>query len=203
MSKKMKSITFKGEKTVIKFHAAEQMRGYNEVVEETNQKISDMIRHKKFNEAMSAMTPHLAIAYGFETPYDTTGVLFNMDFFTKAEWKDSPRFNKLTLTGVIVTGKDAADGIQLVGTIETPSGDLSPLKTPPISLLRTTEGYNYSLVDVLSIQWQLLEERAHDFLNGVTGAIGVQASMKLDTPIKTPQNTLAKKVIAQAGAVVN
>lgn len=166
------------------------------MVEETNTKNSDQIRHPKFNEAMNAMTAHLAIALGFETPYDTTGVLFEMDFFSCGDWEDNPRFDKLTLTGIIVTGKDAADGIQLVGTMLTPSGDVAPLKTPPIGLLKLPEGWNYPLVDILRVQWQMLEERCHDFLNGVTGAVGIQSSMKLDTPIAKVEKTDAEETAA-------
>jgi len=177
MSKRLKSIKFIGHKTEIKFYSSEKPRGFNDVVEETNAKKSDQIRHDKFNQAMSAMTPHLAIALGIETPYDTIGVLFDESFFNNDEWKDNPRFKNLTLTGIIVTGKDAADGIQLVGTILTPSGDEAPLKTPLIGLLKLTEGYNYPLQDILRIQWQMLEERTHDFLNGVTGATSTQASL--------------------------
>lgn len=203
MSNRIKSINFKADKTLIKFHSADQPRGYNEIIEETNTKKSDQIRHPKFNEAMNAMTAHLAIALGFETPYDTTGVLLDADFFNSGDWEDNPRFDKLTLTGVIVTGKDAADGIQLVGTVLTPSGDEAPLKTPPIGLLKLTEGYNYPLVDVLRVQWQLLEERAHDFLNGVTGAVSTQTSLNLDAPVRninvSANNTIAKNVIAASG----
>lgn len=205
MSLRIKSIKFNGAKTEIKFHSADKPRDYNEIVEETNTKKSDQIRHKKFNEALSAMTPHLAIGYGFETAFDTTGVLFEHTFFTSGDWEDNPRFDKLTLTGIIVTGKDAADGIQLVGTILTPQGEEAALKTPPIGLLKLTEGWNYPLQDILRVQWQMLEERCQDFLNGVTGATGIQASMKLDTPkaqpkeVKPVANTVAKKVIAAAG----
>lgn len=44
-------------------------------------------------------------------------------------------------------------------------------------MLKLTEGWNYPLQDILRVQWQMLEERTHDFLNGVTGALSVQASL--------------------------
>lgn len=205
MSNKLKSITFKGAKTVIKFNSAEQRRGYNDIFSKKATEEHDQIRHKKYNEAMEAMTPHLSIAYGVETPYDTTGVLFDDTFFTSGDWADNPRFENLTLTGIILAGKDAADGIQLVGTILTPQGEEAPLKTPIISLIKVTGSWNYPLQDLLRSQLKIFEERTDDFLNGITGATGIQASMKLDTQkalpkeIKPTANTLAKKVIASAG----
>lgn len=204
MSNTIRSIEFNGAKTRIIYDSVAQQRGYDEMEEDKYNRFSTRIRHSSFQYAFEAMTPNLLIAYGLELPLDTTEVKFDITFFNKSEWKDNPRFKDLTLTKIIVTGKEAVDGIQLVGTYLSPDGTESPLKSPVIRMTGDND-YNYPLRDIVSSLWETISTCAAEFLKGKTGATpSKQTSIEYPAPqAPEPLQTKARKSASLMGININ
>lgn len=167
---KIKSIKFKGDKTVIKFATAEQPRGYNEVVNETDDKNSDRIRHKDFQVALEKLAPHMLIRYGFSNLMDRLDRPIDKKWFDDFASEDDPRFDGIEMLGIIIQGKDAVDGVQLLGQKVSDDGEVLPLKTCSIGLFNDGSDYYYPLADILSSQIETLLTEAESFVNGKTGA---------------------------------
>lgn len=167
---KIKSIKFKNDKTLIKFFSSEQPRGYNEVIEETVDKKTDQIRHKDFQAALDKIAPHILIRGEFTNIMDRLDRPIDMKWFSDFSHEDDPRFDGIEITGVIIQGKDATDGVQLVGRKVMEDGGVIELKTPSIGLFNDGSDYYYPLADILSSQIETLLTEAESFVNGKTGA---------------------------------
>lgn len=167
---KIKSIRFKGDKTLIKFFQSEQPRGYNEVVEQTVDKKTDLIRHKDFQNALDRLAPHMLIRYGFTNTMDMLDRPVDIEWFQDFRHEDDPRYDGIEMLGIIIQGKDAADGVQLIGQKVSDDGAILPFKTCSIGLFNDGGDYFYPLADILSSQIETLLTEAENFLNGKTGA---------------------------------
>lgn len=176
---KIKSVSFKGQNTVIKFQDIDQPRGINDVVTKKNVEESDLIRHMDFVRAMDRFAPHLAIRYGFADTMDRTDFPIDKKWFDDFAWGSDPRFDGIEMRGIIIQGKDAEDGIQLVGVKIMDDGAELPLKTDAISLNEDPEGFNYPLRKILFAQLETFITEAQEFRKGKTGA-AKQTEMEFD-----------------------
>lgn len=201
MSTKIKQINFKGEETYIGFVTSDQPRDCNVVINDKDLKRSDLPRHADFVRAMDRLKPHLLIACGFQEPQDCNGNFltsthFN-DFFSDSD-EEKDRFGGLTITGILIQGKHAVDGVQLFGTKESPFGIPVPIKTPPIPLTRQPEGYNYPLTEIFSVQVEKVLFEAEQYQLRKKHGAGVQLTANLPTPPKEATITNMKAREAQA-----
>lgn len=95
----------------------------------------------------------------------------DMKWFSDFASEDDPRFDGIEITGVIIQGKDATDGVQLVGRKVMEDGGVIELKTPSIGLFNDGSDYYYPLADILSSQIETLLTEAEKFVTeGKTGA---------------------------------
>jgi hypothetical protein len=194
MASKIKQVTLKKEETFIGYVTSEQPRDANQVVNDKNQKKSDLPRHDDFNRAADKMKPHLLIACGFQLPQDCNGNYLQKihfdDFFADTE-DEADHFGGLELTGILIQGKHAADGVQLFGTKVAPNGDIVKIKTPPIDLKRVVDGYNYPLLDILDIQLDTFLHEAQQYHERKKHGAGLQTAIEM--PIRPDINTTKKQ----------
>jgi hypothetical protein len=176
------SIKFKKDRTEIKFKTADQPRGYNEIVEEKNVKVSDLIRHADFVRALERFAPHLLIAGEFTDTFDRIKMPIDKLWFDEFRWKEDGRYEGVEVTGIIINGRDNIDGIQIIGYRLLSNGEQYPLKTPSISLLQESEGTDYPLRDILSSQIETLLTEAEEWLKGVKTGATKQMEMQFDSP---------------------
>lgn len=194
MSTKIKSIKVTKTETFIGFVTSEQPRDVNKIVNDKSMKRSDLPRHADFEFAMDKLKPHLLIACGFMPPKDFNGnylqsVHFN-DFFADTD-EEKERFGWLEMTGILIQGKHAVDGVQLFGTKVAPNGDLVKIKTPPIPLKRVSDGWNYDLVEILDTQIDKLLFEADLFNQRKKHGAGMQTQAELP-PAKPNANAKSK-----------
>lgn len=209
MSTKIKQLNFTATETYIGFVTSDQPRDVNEIINDKNSKRSDLPRHADFIRAMDKLKPHLLIACGFQQPKDCNGNFlqsthFN-DFFADTD-EESERFGGLTMTGILIQGKHAADGVQLFGTKIAPSGDIVKIKTPSIPLKRVNEGWNYELVEILDTQIDKLLFEAEQFNDRKKHGAGMQTTADLPPAKPNPnsENTKNKlKVVSDQESLVN
>ncbi len=188
MSIKIKSISFKKEETYIGFVESTAPRDSNEIVNDKNMKRSDLPRHADFERAMDKLKPHLLIACELAKAVDYQGNLLNAGHFSNFladEDEEQDRFGGLDVTGILIQGKHAADGVQLFGTKTTSWGEVIKLKTPSIPLKRVPDGWNYDLVDILDTQIDKLLLEAELYKDRKKHGAGVQKEMELPAPKET------------------
>lgn len=200
MSTKIKQLIFKATETYVGFVTSEQPRDVNQVINDKDGKHSDLPRHADFVRAMDKLKPHLLIACGFQEAKDVNGnflqTLHFNDFFADTD-EEKHRFGGLSMTGILIQGKHAADGVQLFGTKIAPSGDVVKIKTPSIPLKRVADGWNYELVEILDTQIDKLLFEADLFLQRKKHGAGLQTTAPFpETPQPDPQ-AVNKKVKAR------
>jgi len=187
MSTKIKSISFKKEKTIIGFVESYQPRDSNQVANEKTPGVHiDLPRHADFERAMDKLKPHLVIATGFAEPKDENGNILQKSHFDDyfADTDEAPfAFKGLDVTGIIIQGKNLSDGVQLLGTKTTDNGDVIPFKTGPIALKKSDE-YNYPLMAILDVQIDILLSEAELYRTRKKHGAGVQQEIELPAPIK-------------------
>lgn len=204
MATKIKLIKFTKKETFIGFETSEQPRDANAITNEKNSKRSDLPRHADFERAMDKLKPHLLITNDFQAPKDCNGNMlqsshFN-DFFGDED-EEAERFGGLEMTGIIIHGKHAADGVQLFGTKTSKLG-IIPVQTPVIPLKRNPGGYDYPLLDILDAQIDKLLLEASMFNDKKKHGAGVQTEAQLP-PSKPDVNTTTGKNIAKGGKAVS
>lgn len=183
MPSKIKSIHFVGNDTVIGHVESYQPKDGSEVANEKAPGIKyDLPRHGDFTRAMDKLKPHLVIAPGFADPLDAVGNIYKKqdfdDFFADSD--EAPLvFKGLEVTGIIIQGKNTADGVQICGFKINYNGDVVKFKTGPIALKRVQEGYNYPLLDILDEQIDKLLSEADKFKSRKKHGAGVQKEMEL------------------------
>lgn len=169
MAQKLKRIEVKPSgKIFIELNKSTASRNEAGVVNKNEKSTSDLQPHGDLVRALEKLTPHLLIAMELADPeYTLIDKTFPLDkkWFDEFHWHEDPRFDGLTLTGVLVVGKEAADGIYLLGTKETSFGGLCKLKTPLISLLKEADGLNYRLQDIIDAQFETLVTEAIEYYN--------------------------------------
>lgn len=169
MAQRIKAVTFKNSgKILIELNRSAASRNSEGVVNKNEKVLSDLQPHGDLLRAAEKMMPHILIAMEFAKPtYDVINKDFPIDkkWFDNFDFADDPRFEGITLTGVIVVGKEAADGIYLLGTKETANGGISKLKTPLISLLKDADGYNYPLQNILDAQFETFVTEVLEYQN--------------------------------------
>jgi len=183
----LKIIVKNSGKIFLEINRAEASRAANGIVAKNIRVTSDLQPHKDFRNALERMTPHLLIACGLAEPeYGLIDKKFPIDqeWFDKWEWKDDPRFQGVTVTGVHVIGKDSPDGIKLLGTKETPQGGVTALKTPLISLLKNADGWNYPLLDLIDVQFDTLLTEAQEYHTDLKHAPDPQLEMFEDKSMR-------------------
>jgi hypothetical protein len=165
IKKNIKSITFSDKWTTIKFGQSFQPRDQNDVVQEEPTFKSNMSRHPDFERAMDRMKVHLITrSMPFVKPEDKLGKAIDQDYFNEHLYEDDPRFMDVVVTGIIITTKKDLSGFQILGKIETVDGQITKLKSPVISLLKTDGGYNYPLMSFADEHKDTLELEALEFL---------------------------------------
>ena len=184
MSTKIKSITFKSaEETIIGYVENYQLRDSNSPSsDKIPGKTMDLPRHADFERAMDKLKPHLVIATGYAEPLDNLGNILTKDDFNEffADKDNVPiAFKGLDVTGIIIQGKNAVDGVQILGTKTTDNGDVIKIKTGSIALKREAEGYNYPLVEILDEQIDYLLSEADKYHARKKHGAGVQQDLKL------------------------
>lgn len=201
MGTKIKSIKFTKTETYIGFVESAQPRDSNDIVNDKMDKRCDLPRHADFERAMDKLKPHLLIACELQKPEDCNGNYLqpsHFDSFIADEDEEKDGFGGLDITGILIQGKHAADGVQIFGTKTTSAGEVIKIKTPSIPLKRVPEGYNYPLIDILDNQIDVLLEEAILYNQRKKHGAGVQRELPLpnvpDTNTKTgrkrEQNTL-------------
>lgn len=180
MSNKIKAIHFNKEATIIGFQESYQPRDANQVANETTPaKKFDLPRHADFERAMDKLKPHLLIACEYQKPQDYNGNYLQKnhfdDFFADSE-DEEDRFGGLDMTGVIILGKNASDGVILVGTKTTSYGEVIKIKTPSIALVKDPSGHNYPLLDILDTQIDTLLHEAEEYRSRKKHGAGVQTT---------------------------
>lgn len=179
MATQIKSIHLKKEKdeTIIGFVDSYQPRDSTKVGNDNNVKSSDLPRHADFEHAMQRMKYHLVIGCELAKPQDGNGnylstVHFN-DYLLDEDGEPDV-FQGLELTAMIIQGKNANDGVQLLGTKTLSSGEVVKLKTPSIALVAQLEGYNYPMREILSVQVEKALFEAEQYNERKKHGAGVQ-----------------------------
>lgn len=193
MAIKIKSISFKEKETFIGFVESMQPRDSNDPINDKNKKRSDLPRHADFERAMDKLKPHLLIACEFQQPKDYNGnylqaVHFN-DYFADSD-EEKERFAGLTVTGILIQGKHACDGVKIFGTKTTSWGAVVAIKTPSIPLKRDPDGWNYSMLDILDAQIDKLLSEGDLYNARKKHGAGMQQEINL--PTVPAVNTLKK-----------
>lgn len=193
MSIKIKHIVFKKNETFIGFVESMQPRDSNEPINDKNVKRSDLPRHADFERAMDKLKPHLLIACELQEPMDYNGNMlkashFN-DYFADSD-EEKKRFGGLEITGVLIQGKHAEDGVQIFGTKTTSWGAVINLKTPSIALKPQAESFNYPLVKILDDQIDKLLTEADLYNARKKHGAGMQQQINL--PNVPAVNTMKK-----------
>lgn len=166
IKKTVKSITFSGKWTTIKFGQSFQPRGQNDVVDEQPTFKSNMSRHPDFDKAMQRLKVHLIIrSLPFVKPDDKFNKLIDKAYFDEHLYEDDPKFMDVEVTGIILTTKKDTSGYQILGKVEGVDGSITKLKSPPISLIKIDGGYNYPLMDLAEEHFGALEIEAKEYLN--------------------------------------
>ncbi|MDB5288571.1 MAG: hypothetical protein JWR05_3520 [Mucilaginibacter sp.] len=165
IKKTVKSITFSGKWTTIKFGQTFQPRDQNDVVDEQPTFKSNMSRHPDFDRAMRRMCVHaICRAIPFAKPEDKVGKLIDRDYFDNHLYEDDPKFMDMEVTGIIVTTKKDLSGFQILGKVESVDGQITKIKSPVISLLKIDGAYNYPLLDLAQDHLDAVELEALEFL---------------------------------------
>lgn len=164
IKKTIKSISFSGKWTTIKFGQSFQPRDQNDVIDEQPTFKSNMSRHPDFDRAMDRMKVHLIIRCGFSNADTRLNQPIDKAFFDEHLFEDDPRFSDVVVTGIIVTTKKDLSGFQILGTAHTVDGQIVKLKSPVISLLKTDGGYNYPLITLAEEHLSTLELEALEYL---------------------------------------
>lgn len=166
IKKTIKSITFSGKWTTIKFGQSFQPRDQNDVVEEQPTFKSNMSRHPDFERAMQRLKVHYMLRLlDFLKPEDGDGKIMDQKYFEEHKYEDDARFENVEITGIIITTKKDMSGFQILGRIETNDGQVSKPKSPVISLLKTDGGYNYPLLTLADEHIETLKLEALEYLN--------------------------------------
>lgn len=152
MSTKIKLITFGKEETIIGFVDSYQLRDSNNPSNDKTPALHrDLPRHADFERAMDKLKPHLLIGCDLQQPVDCNGNFLQMSHFNgylADQDEERERFGGLDITGIIIQGKHAEDGVQIVGTKTTSWGEVIKLKTPSLPLKKAVDGgWNYPLVE--------------------------------------------------------
>lgn len=181
---KIKSIFFKKDSTEIGFDDNISPKDSSFIsYEKTPKTVYDLPRHADFERAMDVLKPHLAIANGWAEPLDAVdNILTEEDF--KEFFADSDEaafgFRGLTVTGILIQGKNAVDGVQIFGTKECINAEnVSKVKTYSIALERTPEGFNYPLIEILDNQIDRLLLEAEKYKNKKKHGSGVQQTLNV------------------------
>lgn len=180
IKKTIKSITFSGKWTTIKFGQSFQPRDQNDVVEEQPTFKSNMSRHPDFERAMERMKVHLIVRCGFANADDRLGKPIEKAWFDEHLYEDDPRFSEVIVTGIIITTKKDLSGFQIVGTSYTSDGQIVKLKSPVISLLKTDGGYNYPLLSLVDEHKDVLELEAMEYLKYKSNSQQLKMSLHSD-----------------------
>lgn len=204
MSFKIKVIQLKKEATGLGFAESYQPRDANQVANElTPIRWFDLPRHADFVRALDKMKPHLLIACEYQKPQDYNGNYFQKshfdDFFADSD-DEEDRFGGLDMTGIIILDKNASDGVILCGTKTTSYGEVVKIKTPSISLVKSPEGYNYPLLEILDTQVDTLLHEAEEYRARKKHGAGVQTAMSLNAAEKLEQT--AKSHTDELDAVI-
>lgn len=182
MSSKINQISFKEKETFIGIVSSEQPRDSNEIVNDKMLKRSDLPRHADFIRAMDKLKPHLLIACGYQTAYDCNGSALmpaHFDAYFADSEEEKLSFGELEMTGILIQGKHAEDGVQLFGTKMSPLGILVTIKTPSIPLVKTEGEFNYVLSDILGPQVKKVLVEAMLYHERKKHGAGMQQSMGL------------------------
>lgn len=208
MATKIKSVHFTKDSTIIGFVESYQLRDANDPHnDKTPGKHMDLPRHADFIRAMDKLKPHLVIAPGFAEPFDALGNILKHEDFNEffADSKEAPQaFKNLEVTGIIIQGKNASDGVQIVGTKTNDNGDVTKIRTGSIALKRVPDGFNYPLLEILDTQIDTLLSEADKYLARKKHGAGVQTEaalhVKPDTNVVNMNN---KKNIEQDDLVAS
>jgi len=195
MAQKIKRLELKPSgKVFIELNKSNSSKNATGVVNKNSKETSDLMPHGDLLRALEKLTPHLLIAMELADPtYTLIDKDYPMDkkYFDSWEWKEDPRFEGLTVTGILVVGKEAVDGIYLLGTKETSLGGISKLKTPLISLVKEVESENYPLQLIIDAQIETLISEALEYHNELKFAPDPQGKLWEDA---TAQGGQLKKV---------
>jgi hypothetical protein len=166
IKKNISMITFDGKYTTIKFQRSFTPDGQQDTVTEEVPFTSDMPRHGDFDKAMDKMRPHLLLrSFAFVEFKDRLSKDIDKKWFDEFLYEDDPRFEDVEIKSVIITTKKDVTGFQIVGTAFSIDDQPVNVKTPPISTLKLTEGYNYPLLDIFKAQIETLLDEAIAFIN--------------------------------------
>lgn len=196
MSSKIKLIKFSGADTIIGFEESYQPKDSNKVAnEQTPGRKYDIPRHADLERAMDKLNPHPGIIMEFLKPVDANGNFLqksHFDSFLADEDEERDRFGKYQVTGVLLQGKNASDGVQLLYNYTTSYGDVVKLKTPSIALKRVPEGsgYNYPLLDILDTQIDTLIHEAEQLVARKKHGAGIQTEADFKRDVSAPESQL-------------
>lgn len=166
IKRNISQITFDGKYTTVKFTRLFTPAGQNDAVLEEIPFTSDMPRHKDFNNAMEAMKPHLLLrSFPFVEFKDRLGKDIDKKWFDEFLYEDDVRFGEINIESFIITTKKDVTGFQIVGIVYSLDDMPVKIKTPPISTIKLSEGYNYPLLDIFGAQVETLLTEAIEYTN--------------------------------------
>lgn len=191
MATKIKSIHFTKDETIIGFVESYQPKDSNAIAnEKTPGKHMDLPRHADFERAMQALKPHLLLVPQLLKAKDDNGNHLQASHFKDNFAEGDEQYAGIEVTGILIQGKNAADGVQVFGTKTNEAGDVMKLKIAPTPLKRVEGGYNYEYIDVLDSQIDRLLGEGDLYHQRKKHGAGVQQ----DLPLNTPHVNTLKKV---------
>lgn len=113
--------------------------------------------HKDLVDAFVRMIPHLMFGCRLAKPE-----VFSKDWFEDWVFLNDPRFEGISVTGVVVVGKEQMDGVKIIGRITHPNGDVVNLITPIIWFDVNSE-FKYALLSYLEDHVMMLFEEADKY----------------------------------------
>lgn len=171
MAQKVRRADLVGEnKVVIVFNKSEALKDDGILETECKGMVYHKAPHTDLQNAFLAMIPHLMFGCQLAKPET-----FRQEYFD-GEFLDDERFEGITVTGILMVGKDY-DSIKLIGRKTTTNGDVVALNSPIISLVDESDR-KYPVLDILRLQVADLLKEVALFQKGKYGA-GTQVEMQM------------------------
>lgn len=192
IKKDIRSIIFVSDKiTIISFRSNFTPNNHNHAVKEEIPLKSNMERHNDFNRAMDRFKVHLMVRSELVDAIDRTGLPIDETFFSEHIFEEDERFKGVDVKGVIFTTKEDTTSFQVIGSKTTEDGEVISLKSPVISTLTLTDGYNYPLRVLADEHKETLILEAKEFLNYKSNAMTLFNSATVTQ--LTPKEKATKK----------
>jgi len=119
-------------------------------------KVSDQEAHRDLCYAFSRLSPHILFSSELiDAKVAIPTSIEDKDWFDKFHYEDDSRFDGVNVNKIETFGKNAIEGVRLIGTKETSKGEIVPLKSPVIYFDRSNTEH-YPLVAILESQIETL-----------------------------------------------